>query len=122
MNPFEIADAVRSTKKYVEEGELPKGMFMVNRALSYHRDALFYAQEMNLNPQLAPRLQFDFLFHGMRKNITKNKSKWGKKDKNVAIELIMEYYGYNYQRAIEASKILNKEQLSYIKQKLYRGE
>ena len=122
MNPFEIADAVRSTKKYVEEGELPKGMFMVNRALSYHRDALFYAQEMNLNPQLAPRLQFDFLFHSIRKNTTKNRTKWGKKDKNIAIELIMEYYGYNYHRAIEASKIINKEQLSYIKQKLYRGE
>lgn len=121
MNPFDVADSVRSSKIYVEEGEIPK-MFMVNRALSYHRDALFYAQEMNLNPQLAPKLQFDFLFYGIRKNVTKNKTKWGKKDKNVAIELIMEYYGYNYHRAIEASKILNKEQLSYIKQKLYRGE
>ena len=122
MNPFEIADAVRSSKKYIEEGELPKGMFIVNRALSYHRDALFYAQKMNLYPQLPSKLQFDFHFHGIRKNITKNKSKWGKKDKNAEIDLIMEYYGYNYQRAIEASKILNKEQLSYIKQKLYRGE
>jgi len=122
MNPFDLADAVRSTKKYVADEELPKGMFMVNRALSYQRDALFYAQEMNLNPQLDSRLQFDFLFHSIRKNTTKNKSKWGKRDKSVAIELIIEYYGYSYQKAIDASKILNKEQLSYIKQKLYRGE
>lgn len=122
MNPFEIADAVRSTKKYLAEEELPKGMFMVNRALSYQRDALFYAQEMNLNPQLDPRLQFDFLYHSIRKNTTKSKGKWGKREKNDDLELIMEYYGYNYFRAIEASRILNKEQLSYIKQKLYRGE
>ena len=122
MTPFDIADAVRSTKKYLAEEELPKGMFMVNRALSYQRDSLFYAQEMNLNPQLDSRLQFDFLYHSIRKNTTKSKGKWGKREKNTDIELIIEYYGYNYQRAIEASRILNKEQLSYIKQKLYRGE
>jgi hypothetical protein len=122
MTPFEIADAARSSKKYIEDCDLPKSMFVVNRALSYNRDSLSYAQIMNLNPNLEIRLQFDFFFYGIRKNLNKNKSKWGKKDKNDTIDLIMEYYGYSYLKAIEASKNLNKEQLSYIKQKLYRGE
>lgn len=122
MTPFEIADAARSSKNYLSEEDLPKNMFIVNRALSYNRDSLPYAQIMNLNSNLDVRLQFDFLFYGIRKNMNRNKSKWGKKDKNDTIDLIMEYYGYNYAKAIEASKILNNEQISYIKKKLYRGE
>lgn len=126
MNPFDVVAAVRSTKNYIlgetmKEDEYPK--FMVNRALSYNLDAISFAQDMNLYHNIDNTLQFDYMFVSIRKNNTRSKGKWGKKDKpNPDIARIMQYYGYSYQKAVEVSKILNKEQIAYIKLKTSHGE
>ena len=125
MNPFDIADTIRSSKKYaigdiIDEKDYTP--FMVNRALSYKRDALPYAQEMNLYANLDNKLQYDFLFYSIRQNRSKERVKWGKKLKNDDLDAVIEYYGYSYRKAIEVLKILNKEQISYIKEKLYAHE
>ena len=125
MNPFDIVTAVRSTKNYIlgvtmKEEDYPK--FMVNRALSYHKDAISYAQDMNLYHNIDNTLQFDYMFKSIRKNNTRS-GKWGKAEKpDSKITSIMQYYGYSYQKAVEVSKILNKEQIAYIKLKTLHGE
>lgn len=122
MNPFEIADTIRSSKKYAIGQEIEEkdyAAFMVNRALSYKRDALPYVQEMNIYPQLDNKLQYDYLFYSIRQNRSRERSKWGKRLKNDDLDAVMKYYDYSYKKALEVLKILNKEQISYIKQKLY---
>jgi hypothetical protein len=124
MNPFDVIDAIKSTKQYVIEeiGEKGYSPFMVNRGLSYFPDTLSFAQNMNINGGLDNKLQFDYLFYSIRKNSKRLKGGWGKKDKSEKINTIMEYYQCNRKRAIEISKIINNEQLSLIKKKLYKGE
>lgn len=125
MSPFDIANTIRSTKKYIMGTEIEErdyNSFMINRALSYHRDALMYAQEMNLNPGLTAQMQYDYLFYSIRQNKTRERARWGKKEKSSDIEAIMDYYQYGYRKAVEVSKILNSTHISYIKGKLYRGD
>ena len=104
MNPFDYANAILDNKKNLivdEASEKAYAPFMVNRALSYHPDTLMDANLMNLFWNLDKKLQFDYLLNNVRRMKRQNK-KWGKQKEDKDIELIMEYYGYNYRRAKEA--------------------
>ena len=75
--------------------------------------------EINQLPHLDKRLQFDFLINSLRPR--KRFSPWMKATKLENLEYVKEYYGYNNEKAKEALEILNDEQISAIKQKLYKG-
>lgn len=120
MTPFDIAYGLRSTKEYSFDIKFPGNKypaFMVNRVLSYHRDALPFAQEMNMSHGLDNLLQYDYLFHSVRQNRSGNRLKWGKRDKtsDADIQVVMEYHGYSRVRATEVIGLLNSRQLAYMK-------
>jgi hypothetical protein len=94
--------------------------FLTNRALSYHRDTIFYAQEMNSYPGLDKRLQYRFLINMIRPQRRKG-SKWAKKQESDDLKVVQEYFGYSYKDAMTALTILSKEQLKEIKRKLEKG-
>ena len=122
MNPFEYLNAINNTKKDLmvdEEAEKKYNAFMVNRGLSYFYDTALLANEMNRNHHLDNRLQFDFLINTIRKQ--KRFSKWLKADKTDSLEAVKEYYGYSNEKALQALKILNKEQLNFIRSKFETG-
>jgi hypothetical protein len=93
--------------------------YIINRCLSGHIDTLMYANELNKTPNLDKKLQYDFLINIVRKR--KRFSPWLRKDKIKDIEFVKKYYGYSDEKAKEALNILNKEQLTYIKQKFETG-
>lgn len=121
MKPFDIVTDISSGKKKLIDSSNEKlyNAFIINRALSYFPDTVFYAQEMNINHHLDNLLQHDFLFHSIRK--AKRFSKWSKKDKVSDIEIVQEYFKYSNKRAEEALKILSKKDISEIKKLLERG-
>lgn len=121
MKPFDIVTDISSGKKKLINSSNEKlyNAFIINRALSYFPDTVFYAQEMNINHHLDNLLQHDFLFHSIRK--TKRFSKWSKKDEISDIEIVQEYFKYSSKRAEEALKILSKKDISEIKKRLERG-
>jgi hypothetical protein len=92
---------------------------MVNRGLSYFRDTVFYANEMNRYYGLDKKLQFAFLLNSVAAR--KRFSKWFKAEKLGELEVVKEYYGYSDQKAKDVLDILTPDQIDYIKQKLYRG-
>lgn len=94
--------------------------FVVNKALSGHIDCLFYINEMNKNPHLDKQLQYDYLFYSVRK-YNRSYQKWVKYKDSDDIELIKEYYGYSSDKAKEVLKLLSKENLKYIKDKMDKG-
>lgn len=123
MNPFDYVNSILYSKKNLivdEVTEKSYSPFLTNRALSYHKDTILHAQEMNLNGHLDKKLQFDYLINIIRPTKRTN-SKWAKKEKDSNIEAIQEYFGYNYNKAKTASFILSKEQLKEIKKKLEKG-
>ena len=48
-------------------------------------------------------------------------SPWAKKDSIDYLEIVKEYYGYNDDKALQALRILTKDQLDYIKKALSKG-
>lgn len=93
--------------------------FIVNKCLSGFIDTVMFANEMNVNHQLPSRLQYDFLINTVRKR--KRFSPWLKKDKINDLDAVKSYYGYSNEKAQQALKILTKEQISFIKEKLDVG-
>lgn len=124
MTPFDFLNAINTTKEDLFESN-PQATkeynaFMVNRGLSYFPDTLFYANQMNQYPGLDKDIQFSFLINSISRK--KRISKWSKKDADTdSIKLVKEYYGYSSERAIEAIKVLSKEDLIMIQDKLYKG-
>ena len=122
ISPFDFVNSINDTKvniivdKWSEEEYNP---FIVNKALSFTPDTVIYANEMNSRPHLGKALQYNFLINIVRKK--KRFSKWIKKEKIEAIEIIKEYYGYNTEKARQVVSILSKEQIDNIKSKLYKG-
>lgn len=123
MTAFDYIDAINHTKKNIIEDEATEKAyvpFLTNRGLSYFPDTVFYANEMNCNPHLDKKLQFDYLINSIRK--AKRYSKWAKRNKgDNDIELVQEYYGYSYEKAKMALTILSEDQLETIRKRLEKG-
>ena len=122
MNPFDYLKAINETKKDVMVDDIAEkeyNPFIINRGLSFFRDTILYANEMNRYHHLDHRLQFDFFI-----NIIKRKKRWSKwvKPQEVAnLELIKEYYGYSNEKAKSALSLMSNEQIEELKQRIYKG-
>jgi hypothetical protein len=124
---YELKDYLNSinfTKDYLMDGgdsqwEKKYPSFIVNKCMSGHIDTVMFANEMNLNHQLPTKLQYDFLINTVRKR--KRFSPWLKKEKIQDLDAVKSYYGYSNEKAQQALKILSKEQITFIKQKLDVG-
>jgi len=93
--------------------------YIINRCLSGHIDCVMYANEMNMHHQLDKDMQYSFYLNSLRKK--KRFSPWLRKDKVTDLECVKTYYGYSNEKASQALKILTKEQLNFIKQRLDIG-
>ena len=93
--------------------------YIVNRCLSGHLDTVLYSNEMNLHNHLDKDMQYSFYLNTLRK---KNRfSPWLRKDKVTDLQSVKQYYGYSNEKASQALKILSKQQLEFIKQRLETG-
>jgi hypothetical protein len=125
-NPFDYTTSVSQTKKDIMRGtandtiaEKEYNPFLTNRALSYHNDTVFFANEMNTRHHLDNLLQYDFLLNIIRPK--KRYAKWSKKDNDGDVLIVKEYYGYNDTKALQALSILTNEQLVTIRTKIQKG-
>lgn len=119
----DVIPSILQTKKYQinsEDDEKKLDIFMTNRALSHYIDCVLYANEMNINFDLDKKLQYDFLFHSIRK-YKRPYEKWVKKVSNDDLSSIKEYFKYSNEKAKEVLRILSPEQVSDIKSKLEKG-
>ena len=102
-----------------EDPTLKYPAFIVNKCLSGLLDAVMFSNEMNKYPNLAPKLQYDFLLHSLRKK--KRFAPWLKKDKIADLDAVKKYYRYSSEKALQAMRVLSKDQIEYIKKKLNTG-
>jgi hypothetical protein len=120
----EIIPSILQTKEYAlltEQDEKSYSSFMVNRALSFHRDTVLWANEMNKYPNLDNKLKYDFLLNIIRAQ-KRPYSKWHKKAQSSGLNVVKEYYGYSDAKAEEALKVLTDDQITAIKKQLYKGD
>lgn len=94
--------------------------FVINKSLSAHIDIILLCNEMNISPFLDKKLQYDFLFHSVKK-YKRRYQKWIKYNEPKCIDLVKEYYSCSAKKAEEYLSILTEDQLEYIKQKTNKG-
>jgi hypothetical protein len=119
----EIIPSILTTKKSVIYDELDLKdyhPFLVNRALSYHMDCVLYANEINLHPHLDKDLQYHYLLNTVR-SMKRKFQPWQKSSTDKDIESVKTYFGYSNEKAKEALRILNEEQLAEIRKKTDKG-
>lgn len=122
MSPFDIVNDICYNKINLSlDPEFHKAYtpFIINRALSYHKDTLYYANEMNINHDLDKDMQNAYLVNAVYKR--KRFAKWHKKDEDNNIVMVQEYYKCNYKRAREYVSILSTKQLDEIAKSLEKG-
>jgi hypothetical protein len=123
MSPFEFANQILQGKKQLIVDEATEDEyvpFMVNRALSYHKDCVLYANEMNRRHQLDNKLQNDYLLNTIRAK-KRPFNKWIKPEKSEDIACIKSFYGFSDAKARDALRLLTDKQIQELKEKADKG-
>jgi hypothetical protein len=121
----EVIPSILQTKKNVlvdefDIKEYKKQAYMVNRSLSYHMDCVLYANEMNINSSIDPDMQYQYLLNTVR-SMKRKFQPWQKSEADKDIEYVKQYFGFSNEKAKEALRILNDEQIAEIKTKTAKG-
>ena len=119
----EIIPSILQNKKSVIHDEIDLKdytPFVVNRALSYHLDCVLYVNELNRLPGIDKDMQYSYLLNTIRP-MKRKFEPWQKSQADKNIECVKEYFGYSNQKAKEALRILNDEQIAEIKRRTDKG-
>jgi hypothetical protein len=123
MSPFDYVKEILQGKKQLIVDELTEkeyNPFIVNRSLSYHKDCVLYANEMNKRHFIDKKCQFDFFINTIRSQ-KRPFAKWIKSEKSDDIECIKTIYGFSDTKAREALSLLSKEQIQELKEQTKIG-
>lgn len=122
-NPFDYANSILQNKKNLIVDELTEKEyqpFLINRTLSYHKDCILFANEMNRRHLADKKLQYDFLINTIRSQ-KRPFAKWVKPEKSDDIECIKQVFGLSFQKAREALRLLSNEQIQQLKEQTDTG-
>ena len=118
----EIIPSILQTKKVevTQENERDYVPFVVNKALSFHKDCVLFANEMNKVPNIDGILQYHYHLHSIRA-YKRPFQKWQKLVKDADLLALKEYFNYSNERAKEAMTVLSPDDLVKIKKSLFKG-
>ena len=112
MTKSECDDTVMERKDYSK--------FIINRALSFHSDLVFYSNFVNEYPDIDNKCHYDFL-HGSIPKKNRGFKPWIKAKKVENMEIVKEYFKYSNSKATQALAILSEENLQYMRKRLDKG-
>ena len=119
MNPFDYVNAILQNKKQLIVDEITEKEytpFLVNRSLSYHKDCIMYANEMNRRHFLDKKMQSDFLLNTVRSQ-KRPFAKWAKAEKSDDLECIKQIFNFSDSKAREARRLLTQDQIQELTEK-----
>lgn len=97
--------------------------FPVSRSLSYSMDAILLVNELNIRGltqhDITNKMHYEFLLHVLPKK--KRYGKWEKPEITDDAKVLMEVYGYSFEKAKEAASVLTKDQIEKLKSSLSKG-
>lgn len=125
-SPFDFGKALTQTKEdlwtHDDVSQREYTPFMINRILSNSQNTLFFAEMMNMYPDLDKKLQYYFYHSGIPKN-NKYTKMWSKKETSGIddefINFIAADMNISIKRAIEVYQLLGHETIE--KQMSLRG-
>ena len=103
------------------QGEIDKDYkpFVVNRMVSGYRDLVFFADELNIRPNIAKKDQLELYNLLIPKK--KRRALWSTPRKNEDLEVVMNYYNINEEKAAPYMRILSREQIHDLRERLNNG-
>jgi hypothetical protein len=119
MTPFDFVNQILQGKQQLIVDDLTEKeyvSFLTNRSLSYHKDCILFANEMNTRHHVDAKMQNDFLLNTVRSR-KRPFTKWAKSEKSEDIECIKIIFGYSNSKAREALRLLSDEQIQELKTK-----
>jgi hypothetical protein len=122
INPFDFVKSASYTKQDIMVDDVTEKAyqpFLVNKSFSYHRDTIYFAEEMNCSHHLANRLQYSFYLNTLRRK--QRFSKWSKPYVSKKIEVIKNFYGVSSSKAKEYLDFLTDKQINILKKKMNQG-
>ncbi len=121
---WSYVNSINEKDKYIDINDAgsPKYLaFLINKSLCNHRDTVLYANVMNINYGLDNKLQYDFLYHGIRQKRRIFKNRKTEKSSDDSFTLVQSYYGFNNKKTYEALNVLTHEQIEVIRRKMDKG-
>ena len=107
INPFDYVKSIN--KKGYKHDLSGYNPFLTNRAMASYIDTIMFAEEMNQHHQLPPQLQYDFYYYGVRK--ASRFDPVPKQQDPEHLSVVMDFYSYSRQKALEALQILTEDQI-----------
>jgi len=121
-NPFDFVKSVSYDKKDIMVDDIEEKSyqpFLTNKALSYHQDSIFFANEMNVRHGLDNRLQYSFYLNTLRKR--QRFSTWNKPYISKKLDAIREYYQISTREAKDYENLLSDKQYRELKKRMNTG-
>jgi hypothetical protein len=108
ISPFTYVRNINSKREYDFDlsGYSP---FIINRCFAGFIDCIMFAEQMNQAHQLSPALQYDFYYYGIRKGSRFDPIP--KPTEPEGLEVVMAYFDYSKQKALEVISLLTKQDL-----------
>lgn len=116
----DIIPSILVTGKDVLDVEKDYVPYVVNRALSFHYDCIFYANEMNTHPSVPKRMQYYYLLKSVRK-YKRQFQPWHKRETSEKLNIVKKYYKYSNEKAKEAISLLSDSQIDELADRMYEG-
>ena len=116
----DIIPSILHNKNHDLDNEKDYHAFVINKALSFHYDCVFQANEMNKYPGLPATLQYQYLLNTIR-GYKRPFRKWEKRETIDDLEAVKEYYNYSYEKAKEALVLLSNAQKEEIRKAIDKG-
>lgn len=119
ISPFDIVKALNE-KTDLEYDIKDYSPWMINKSLSFIKDTIFFANEMNKSFNLDKDIQRDFYKYGIPRG--KRFGKWEKQLKvPELVEKIAEYFCINKNVATQYVSLLSDSELKQLQEKMIRG-
>lgn len=120
----EIIPSILQTKKnalLTDADERAYNAFIVGRAMSYHRDTVALANEINQYPNIDNKLKYEFLLNSI-KPYKRQYATWHKRAMTADLDVVKEYYGYSDAKAIDALRVLSSNQINELRTRIDKGD
>jgi hypothetical protein len=121
-NPFDFVKSVSYDKKDIMVDDIEEKAyqpFLINKALSYHQDSVFFANEMNVRGSMDNRLQYLFYLNTLRKR--QRFSSWVKPYISKKLDVIKKYYQISTREAKEYVNLLSDKHLRELRNRMKIG-
>lgn len=123
MSPFDYLNSLND-KRYLFDRKFDSykeySQFLINKGLSFYKDTVLLANEMNIHPPVDNKMHYDFFYHGIEKK--KRFSKWFKSPKSFELAKTMaEHYNVSVSKAEEMLSVLTPEQIEEYKELFDKG-